>query len=437
MRNSARAVQSLALALAIAHSGSAALGPSYGGTLDLGLDALPTTLDPAPARGAGARALSALVHETLVTLTADGEAMPSLAASWSAAGREWTLRLRPGALFHDGTPITSADVVRSLQRFLRSTSPAGGWLARHVTGLAAADPRRVVITVDEDVHGVLEALAAPAAAITSARGAGAGPFVPTTNTPVQGRLALVQFAHHLRGRPFLDAIAVRIGNGDIAPSSEGPLAATLLLVAEPRGALSSDDARRAVAASVDGADLARHFFPGAVATQSLVPPTLLLAPPAGPRRSRREGNGALTLRVSSDVPMAVSQRVAAQLGGAGFQVAATSATPDEVWTVAANVRLISWTPEVAEPLLALEELAALAPGAATDAVRDLLRAAAREADRDRRHVLLLRADAALRASAVLVPIASVPVGFRARPGVAGVVVDAAGRIRLEDAWIAP
>jgi ABC-type transport system substrate-binding protein len=434
VRNSAAVI---ALVLALPSPGSPALGPSYGGRIEIGLDAVPAGFVPAPARTAGARLLSGLVHETLVTVSPDGAPSPALAAGWSVTGRELTIGLRPGALFHDGTPITSADVVRSLQRFLRSTSPAAAWLAPHVTGLAAADPLRVVLTVDENRHGVLEALAAPAAAMTSARGAGAGPFVPTTNAPVGQRLTLVHFAHHVRGRPFLDAIDVRVGGSDVQPSATtGARLGTLLLVIDPHGGLASEDARRAVRGAVDGADLARNFWPGAAAAGSLLPPAILLAPPVPPSAPPARGSGTLALRVGPDVPVAVGQRVAALLGSAGFTVRASAARPEDV-APAGGVRLIAWTPEVADPLLALEELAALAPAAATSAVRDLLNAAAREPDADRRHVLILRAEAALRAGSILVPIAAVPVGFQARAGVQGVTVDEAGRIRLEDAWIAP
>ena len=455
MPNRTRGAATLALVLALADQGAGALGPTYGGALDVGLDALPARFDPSAARGAGPRLISALVHETLVTVAPDGAVAPALAAEWSSApgGREWTIRLRPDAVFHDGAAISSADALRSLRRFVRSPSPAGAWLSRHITGgaayrarttedmagLVALDPSRVVLRLDDPVEGVLASLAAPAAALTSARGAGAGPFVPTTNAPVQGRVALVQFARHVRGRPFLDAVTLVTGNGDVVPAvGPGPLAATLLLVIDPRGPLAGVEARRALAAAIDGDDLVRHFLPGATAAQSLLPPSLLPAAPAPPRLPHDSGGGGvLGLSVSTDVPIAVSQRVAAQMGGAGFQVAAVPLSPEDVWTASlTNARLAVWTPEVADPLLALEELAALAPAAATAATRDLLRRAARETDGDRRDALLLRADAALRATAILVPIAVVPVGFRARAGVEGVIVDGAGRIRLEDAWIA-
>src|SRR5262249_52511372 len=100
----------------------AALGPRYGGELKVGVLELPATTEPGIERGGGAGLVAALVHETLVGVDEEGFPSPALAQGWTAAagGREWTLRLREGALFHDGRPVTAADAARSLRRFLRS-----------------------------------------------------------------------------------------------------------------------------------------------------------------------------------------------------------------------------------------------------------------------------------------------------------------------------
>ena len=139
------------------------------------------------------------------------------------------------------------------------------------------------------------------------------------------------------------------------------------------------------------------------------------------------------LAVSSDVPAVVSQRVVAYLGAAGLQAAAVKAAPDAVWTAPAAARLVAWTPEVPDALLALEELAGLvaSPG------RDVLGRAGLESDPDRREALLHKAEAALRSQSVVIPLAALPLGYRTRPGVHGIAVDAGGRIRLEDAWVEP
>jgi hypothetical protein len=70
-------------------------------------------------------------------------------------------------------------------------------------------------------------------------------------------------------------------------------------------------------------------------------------------------------------------------------------------------------------------------------VEEALVAASRELDLDRRRAILHAAEAALRDQAKLIPVASVPVSFRARAGVHGLRVDLSGRLVLEDAWREP
>nr|WP_296021734.1 ABC transporter substrate-binding protein [uncultured Acidovorax sp.] len=57
------------------------------------------------------------VTETLLGASDDGLPQAALAQRWrvSADGLVWHFALRPGARFHDGTPVTAAAVVRSLQ----------------------------------------------------------------------------------------------------------------------------------------------------------------------------------------------------------------------------------------------------------------------------------------------------------------------------------
>ena len=46
------------------------------------------------------------------------------AAGTEAAGLVWTLRLRPGLVFHDGTPVLARDCVASIRAGARGTGSA-------------------------------------------------------------------------------------------------------------------------------------------------------------------------------------------------------------------------------------------------------------------------------------------------------------------------
>jgi peptide/nickel transport system substrate-binding protein len=63
------------------------------------------------------------VYESLVNRDEQYRVEPSLALSWAAVGpTSWRFKLRPGVLFHDGTPFTADDVVFSIERALGPTS---------------------------------------------------------------------------------------------------------------------------------------------------------------------------------------------------------------------------------------------------------------------------------------------------------------------------
>ncbi len=60
------------------------------------------------------------VTETLVDVDASGQLSPGLATRWSVSPdqKTWRFALRPGAKFHDASPVTPEAVVRSLERAL-------------------------------------------------------------------------------------------------------------------------------------------------------------------------------------------------------------------------------------------------------------------------------------------------------------------------------
>ena len=459
----------LALATALPLLARAALGPRYGGEVTVGVPDLPNRTDPEVPHGSGPAAYQALVHETLVDLDEEGLPVPALAASWSAKrdGTAWTMTLRDRAVFHDGTPVTAADAVRSLQRFLRAPSAAAEALAadliggaafraghgQAVPGLQALDTKRVELRFERAPARPLAVLSSPAAAVTSAGGAGAGPFVPTL--AAEGRLTLSAFGGHVRGRPFWDSVALVEGGPmagididaelrarrlDLAPvAAEGSrFTATLLLALDPRRAPFDQRAlRAALAGTLPPAPLLGRFVASGDTTPRLLVPALLpvaLTIPLPAVTVRLPSR--ITLVVDHEVPPLLSQRVVAFLGnaGTGVEVQAVSAASARA-DAAAPARLLLFRPEVAEASLALRELMVL--GGADPASVAALDAAARDPDPARRQAQLARAEATLRARYVLVPLASLPVSFRARPGLHGVRLDASGRLALEDAWSEP
>ncbi len=91
------------------------------------------------------------VWETLVRMEADGTASPLLAESWEVSddGLNVTFNLRQGVVFHDGSDMTSADVVYSLNKNKESgVSRASGPLTT-VVDVQAPDDYTVVVTLEQ------------------------------------------------------------------------------------------------------------------------------------------------------------------------------------------------------------------------------------------------------------------------------------------------
>jgi peptide/nickel transport system substrate-binding protein len=115
-------------------SGSRAAGdaPGRGGTLTLAVDGTNGIADPAFYTTLGDwMAVDCICRGLTFISFTDVEPTPDLAERWEVSddGRIYRFFLREGVTFHDGTTLSSKDVVRSLERQLNPkdpTLPAGG-----------------------------------------------------------------------------------------------------------------------------------------------------------------------------------------------------------------------------------------------------------------------------------------------------------------------
>jgi glutathione transport system substrate-binding protein len=84
--------------------------------------------------------------EPLFELTAAGKVQPRLALSHTVApdGRTWTIRLRPGVRFHDGTPFDAEAAKFNLDRILDpATRAPWRFLIDRVTSVTVVDPTTI------------------------------------------------------------------------------------------------------------------------------------------------------------------------------------------------------------------------------------------------------------------------------------------------------
>lgn len=106
--------------------GAAALaaGPKTGGTVKVGAIAPTSAVDPVTMYDSGSIAIAQQSAEYLIYVNGDGSLRPVLATSWSSdpTARVWTFKIRPHVKFHDGTTLSSADVVASFERLVNPKS---------------------------------------------------------------------------------------------------------------------------------------------------------------------------------------------------------------------------------------------------------------------------------------------------------------------------
>jgi len=135
-----------------------------------------TNLDPARASDIESLEVAEQVFGRLVRFAAGRlEPEPDLATDWtvSADGTTWTFELRPGVLFHDGTPFDAEAVVFSFERQIVADHPAHEpdfvWVRsyRNIKRVVALTPLRVQFQIDRPFAPFLANLAIGPAAIVS------------------------------------------------------------------------------------------------------------------------------------------------------------------------------------------------------------------------------------------------------------------------------
>jgi 4-phytase/acid phosphatase/peptide/nickel transport system substrate-binding protein len=201
--------------------------PKYGGSLHVadeidaaGFDAIKTrTL-----AGIGGMAGN-LVMERLFEMDKDSRLIPvlGLSATPSADGKTWTIRLRQGVSFHDGTPFNADAVVHHWQRILNLENRFVGLiLLRPITSVEKTGDHEVRFNLAHPWLSFTASLASPhglAALIPSPKAVaddvqnrapvGTGPFV-FKEWKSGDRIILARNPHYRQaGKPYLDEIVLR------------------------------------------------------------------------------------------------------------------------------------------------------------------------------------------------------------------------------------
>jgi peptide/nickel transport system substrate-binding protein len=124
--------------------------PQPGGKVTYGLEAESDGFNPVANRWAVAGYMVAnAVYDPLAAIAADGTAAPYLAQGFEHNDdyTEWTIRLRPGVTFHNGTPLDAAAVIANLEGHRASALTATTMAP--VASLAADGNLAVKVTMSE------------------------------------------------------------------------------------------------------------------------------------------------------------------------------------------------------------------------------------------------------------------------------------------------
>jgi glutathione transport system substrate-binding protein len=123
----------------------------------------PLTMDPADHTATLTRDVLEPIYESLTRLDENLEVAPSLATKWNvdSSGTKWTVELRKGVRFHDGTVFDAQAVVDSFTRMLDPDRGLAG--ASRVRGIVkqvtASGPSTVVFTLNSSYAPFLRVLA--------------------------------------------------------------------------------------------------------------------------------------------------------------------------------------------------------------------------------------------------------------------------------------
>jgi peptide/nickel transport system substrate-binding protein len=123
----------------------------------------PSAIMPVLARTQADRDLVALLFRGLVRLGPGTSVLPDLAGRWTVeeGGTLWTFHLREDARWHDGEPVTSADVVFTV-RVLQHPDYGGPLAATWAqVAVSAPDARTVRFSLGDPVGGFLQAATLP------------------------------------------------------------------------------------------------------------------------------------------------------------------------------------------------------------------------------------------------------------------------------------
>src|SRR5690606_29932612 len=191
-----------------------------GGTLIYALSSDPPNMDPHIDSGSAADNVKMQIYTGLTRFWVGGEIQPDLAESFEISddGMTYTFKLREGVTFHNGEPVTSADVKASYERIEDEGVGATSFAEfTPIDTIETPDDMTVVLNMSQPSAPLLSYLAFVTAAILSAsflegggdpnvESIGTGPFMLQEREPGVRTVVVKNPNYYREGLPYLDQI---------------------------------------------------------------------------------------------------------------------------------------------------------------------------------------------------------------------------------------
>src|SRR5881396_2003634 len=201
--------------------------PKKGGTLILARSGEVTNLDPHKVPAFTSARVFELVYSYVMRLDENLGVQPDLAESvptTSADGKTVTVKLRTGVKFHNGDPLTSADVKYTFDRIIDpKTAAASRSFFTDVDTITAPDDSTVVFDLKNPNAALIAYMAHPNTGIVSKKigeanadlskketAIGSGPFKLAEWVPDNFMRFEANKDYYVSGQPYLDGIRINV-----------------------------------------------------------------------------------------------------------------------------------------------------------------------------------------------------------------------------------
>jgi peptide/nickel transport system substrate-binding protein len=202
-------------------------GPKKGGTLILARAGEVTNLDPHKVPAFTSARVFELVYSYLMRLDENLGVQPDLAESvptTSADGKTVTVKIRSGVKFHNGDPLTSADVKYTFDRIIDTkTAAVARSFFSDVDTITAPDPTTVIFNLKNPNAAMIAYMAHPNTGIVSKKigeanadlskketAIGSGPFKLAEWVPDNFMRFTANKDYYVSGQPYLDGIRINV-----------------------------------------------------------------------------------------------------------------------------------------------------------------------------------------------------------------------------------